>query len=366
MLAALAFVVFSRFGIFTKWIATTTYALAPAEWIPHRVRPHPSAGQDPGGRQSGVETGPNSQDLPGTPPEPLSQKERTEESRLNRKLAYLKRAGLFGENTQGARITRAASLIDLRNAYRLVHEVYLGTGFIEPEPKGIRIRIFETISDTATFVAKVNGSVVGVLSIVGDTPEAGLPSDASFKPELDALRAKGLRLCEATNQAVKCEYRRSSVSTELMRCAVAHMTAAGFDESVAAVSPSHDGFYELLGFRQIGSMRSYSCKVHDPVVALSMDITQYRQSADALTGPKAFVHRFLAGENHFLGYVEQWERQASHLFFDTELLHQLFYAERNFIEECTPDELSVLHRRWGHELFSAVTGSLFLPPRQPA
>lgn len=282
-------------------------------------------------------------------------------SLADRKLWLLKRSGLFGKDTKGAQIERACSLDDLRNAYKLVHDVYFGTGFIEPEAAGMRLRIFETTPDMATFVAKVAGRVVGVLSVVADTPEFGLPSDAAFKHELDLLRATGARLCETTNQAVEESFRKSAVPTELMRCAVAHFTKAGFDETVATVSPGHNSFYELLGFREIGSKRSYSKKLDDPVVALGMDVHQYRRPPTGLNEAEQFVHRFLAGENHFLADVEEWEKKAQTNFLDAELLAQLFVTERNFIAECSPGELKTLQRRWGHELFSVVTGALFMP-----
>lgn len=291
--------------------------------------------------------------------EPVMTVENVEPGKVReRRLAILKRSGLFSDDTKGARVARAGSLEDLRKAYKLVHDVYLGTGFIQPEPSGMRLRIFETTSETATFVAKINGRVVGVLSIVGDSPELGLPSDSAFKPELDFLRANGTRLCEATNQAVAEEFRKSAVPTELMRCAVAHMITVGYDKVMAAVSPSHHSFYELLNFRQIGSERSYSGKIHDPVVALGMDINQYRHH-DGHSND--FIYQFLAEQNHYLVYVGEWARQAQQQFLNADLLQQLFVTERNFLAECSPEELRFLHRRWGRELFAVVTGDLFLP-----
>src|SRR5688572_26708455 len=66
----------------------------------------------------------------------------------DRKLGLLQRAGLFGSDTRGASIERAYTLDDLREAYRLVHQVYLGTGYLSPEPAGLRLRIYETTSET--------------------------------------------------------------------------------------------------------------------------------------------------------------------------------------------------------------------------
>ena len=273
-----------------------------------------------------------------------------------RKLALLKQAGLFGRDTKGATVYRACTAKDLRQAYRLVHDVFLGTGYMRPEPSGIRLRMYETLSETATFIAKKNGQVVGVLSVVGDTPDLGLPSDAAFKPELDALRATGGRICELTNQAVAEGYRKSAVPTELMRCAVAHGMKAGYRESVATVSPGHKGFYEMVGFRSLGTLRSYSTKLHDPVVALTMDLDQYRCPPSNIDETGKFLHHLGGAGNQYLGLVSDWTRQAARQFRDPELLQELFVNERNFLAECTETQLEILKREWGPEMFHLVAG----------
>jgi ribosomal protein S18 acetylase RimI-like enzyme len=290
----------------------------------------------------------------------------TARSAADRKLGLLQRTGLFGSDTKGAIIERAYTLDDLREAYRLVHEVYLGTGYLHPEPAGMRLRIYETTSETATFVAKKDGRVVGVLSVVGDSHDLGLPSDSAFRTELDALRAKGSRLCEVTNQAVAEAYRKSAIPTELMRCAIAHSVKAGYHLGIVSVSPSHQGFYDLMGFRHLGSQRSYSDKIHDPVVALSMDINQWRQPPTGASAAELFMHHFAAVANPFLTQVSDWAKQAVRHFLNPELLEQLFVADRNFLSECSPAELSILQRRWGQELFGAVTGGSYPPFAQEA
>lgn len=285
---------------------------------------------------------------------------------LDRKLKLLLRAGLFGEDTRGAQIKRACSAEELIKAYRLVHKVFVAAGYLRPEPAGLRLRIFETTSDTATFIAEKAGEVVGVLSVVGDSTDLGLPSDAAFKPELDQLRARGLRLCEVTNQAVAEEYRRSAVPTELMRCAMAHMVQAGFHQSVATVSPGHHGFYDLLGFQQFGVERSYSAKLADPVIALQLELDTFRQSPDGLGDTPRFFHHFAGAGNQFLSAVADWGRQARRQFLNADLLQQLFVHDRNFLAECTAKERKILNRRWGQEMFQFLTDCPDPAPRAAA
>ncbi len=266
----------------------------------------------------------------------------------------LQRSGLFGGDTKGAIIERACSAQDLRAAYRLVHDVYVSTGFILPDPAGIRLRTFETSPDTATFVAKVDGRVIGVLSVVADSQDLGLPSDTAFRPELDRLRSEGLRMCELTNQVVAPEYRKSAVATELMRCAIAHGVKAGFHQAVAAISPSHDGFYQLLGFHAIGSMRSYSEEVYDPVVAMAMNLNAFRGAFSGGSATERFVYRFAVDENPYLREVGEWNSRSHDCFLSVDNLIRLFVREKNFLDTRTRPELQAIQFRWGRKLFAAV------------
>ncbi|MBC7366172.1 MAG: hypothetical protein H7343_05055 [Undibacterium sp.] len=279
-----------------------------------------------------------------------------------RKLKRLRSAGLFGEDTKGATIRRACTGNELCNAYRLVHDVFIDTGFLRPEPSGLRLRIFETTSETATFIAEKDGGVVGVISVVGDSADLGLPSDAAFKPELDQLRAKGLRLCEFTNQAVTEAYRQSAVPTELMRCAVAHALRAGYQESVATVSPSHHAFYGLMGFGDLGSERSYSAKLHDPVIALRLDLNGLLGPDTGLGGAAEFIRRFATETNPFIDLVDNWGKTARRHFLNADLLEQLFVRPGNFLAERSAAELRSLRHRWGRELFDVLTAGTEFEP----
>jgi hypothetical protein len=273
--------------------------------------------------------------------------------RSSRKLALHRQLGFFTEDTKGCAIERACTLEDLRAAYSLVHDVFVDAGYIRFQRGGIRLRIYEACPETATFVAKKDGVVVGVLSVAVDSEDLGLPSDGAFKTELDALRRDGGRLCELTNQVVAKEYRRSALPAALMRCATAHMLTIGCDRAVAAVSPRHSAFYRLAGFTQFGDERSYSTEIHDPVVGLSVEIGA--AGAPAWTGgADAYVFQFMVEANQFRSCAAEWQRRARSCFLSADLLEGLLVHVRNFLHECSPAELFHLRRRWGWELFSAV------------
>ncbi|HUX15640.1 MAG TPA: hypothetical protein VMW52_04155, partial [Phycisphaerae bacterium] len=130
---------------------------------------------------------------------------------------------LFHTVTQGAVIRRAVSSEDLAAAYRLVHDVFVERGYILPHPSGMRVRKgVEGSPVTATFIAMIDGRVVGAQSIVEDSGKIGLPADGAFRGEVDSIRGDGKKVCEAVNQAVAPDYRKTGVALELMRCMFAH------------------------------------------------------------------------------------------------------------------------------------------------
>jgi hypothetical protein len=278
------------------------------------------------------------------------------ERKDRQRIALHKRTGLFGSDTRGAVIKRATTYDELSQAYRLVHDTFVESGYILPHPTGTRLRIYEASPEMATFIAKVGSRVVGVLSIYGDSPILHLPGDSVFHEELENLRWKGAKLSEVTNQAVAADYRKSAISTELIRAANAHGLYQHFDEAIAIISPGHMKFYNLLGFREIGPVRSYSSVIDDPVGAMSMDFGQFRIHAPKPDEVDEFIWKFMSSENPYLDQVKDWHREARSHFLNADLLRHLFVEEGRLKEYCSPAQITMLRYQWGPRLFDKVFG----------
>jgi hypothetical protein len=272
-----------------------------------------------------------------------------------RRLELLRRSGLFGEPPRGTLIRPACGSDDMRAVFRLVHDTFVEKGYILPQASGMRLRVHEATPELMTFIALTGGRIVGAISVVSDSEDLHLPSDDAFSEEIGHLRSAGLRLCEVTNQVTAADYRRSPVTTELMRCVMAHALRTNQDMILASVSPIHESFYDLIGFRTIGSVRSYSQKVEDPVILMGLDVKDVL--ASRAPGPDevmAFMYRFLISNNPYLPYVEGWAILARHFFTEGQSLRALFVSETGFLRTCTKNEREAIRRRWGEEMFSRV------------
>ena len=278
--------------------------------------------------------------------------------RESRRLALLKRAGMFG-NVDNATIGRANTYDDLAGAYHLVHDMFVFQGILQPNDTRMRIRPWEAQPETATVIAKSQNQVVGVTSVVFDSPDMGLPTDQAFGAEVDVLRSMGRRICEGTNWAIA--HGNTSVMTELMRCSLAHAMARGCDDFLGTVSPGHMAFYKLLGFEQIGSIRSYDPDQYDPVVLVRLNVADFGRrfaNVNATDGDdEAFLKSYYLVNNPYHRYVQAWQILTGRFFADATLVRELFVNRGYLPERCTPAQLDGIRRRWGDEIFEQVAGA---------
>ena len=283
-----------------------------------------------------------------------------------KRLALLMRLGFFGSDTRSAVITRAVTVDELEAAYRLVHDCLVERGSIEPAPGGLRMRLWEALPEMATFVATVDGKVVGVQSLVTNSPGLGLPSDVAFRDEIDVLRmgpwptrsGGGRIVCEATNQAIAPAYRHSAVATELMRCLFAHALMVGCGELITAVSPGHSRFYELLGFETISTVRRGSGDSDAPAVLMRANVTDLVGRAfeadDDSDGATLFIKCRCLASNPYREKVRQWDDEAQAVFGDPEGLRRLFVEASGLLGRCSEEEREAVCQSWGADLFAAV------------
>jgi len=50
---------------------------------------------------------------------------------------------------------------ELEACFQLLHDAYVGSGFMKPDPSGLRVTIYHALPTTTTLCAKFDGEVVG-------------------------------------------------------------------------------------------------------------------------------------------------------------------------------------------------------------
>ncbi|WP_374582925.1 N-acetyltransferase [Pseudoduganella sp.] len=139
---------------------------------------------------------------------------------------------------------------DGRNqASMLIHRMYSWRGFSGNHA-------LKPVANRVTLMASQKGEAVGTLSVGLDCPE-GLLADELFKPELDAVRAQGGRICEIIKFAFDMAGTSKQYQAALFHLAV--ITARDLHKCThmfIEVQPRHRAFFDnALGFKQLGEAK---------------------------------------------------------------------------------------------------------------
>ena len=169
---------------------------------------------------------------------------------------------------------------ELEACFRLLHDAYVASGFMQPDPSGLRVTLYHALPTTTTLCAKFDGEVVGTLSLIRESA-IGFPLQRIF--DLGSLRTKGGNIAEASALAVHPRFRRtgSAILFALMKFMYEYCTTF-FDTRhlVIACNPRHIQMYEsLLFFRRLSrtTVAHYDFVNGAPAVGATLDLKRARE-----------------------------------------------------------------------------------------
>ena len=164
---------------------------------------------------------------------------------------------------------------ELEACFRLLHNAYVDSGFMTPDPSGMRVTIYHALPTTTTLCAKFDGKVIGTISLIRESA-IGFPLQRIF--DLSSVRAKEGQIAEVSALAVHPRFRRTggSILFPLMKFMYEYCTTF-FDTRhlVIAVNPRHIEMYEsLLFFRRLSAhvVDNYDFVNGAPAVGATLDL----------------------------------------------------------------------------------------------
>lgn len=166
---------------------------------------------------------------------------------------------------------------ELEACLSLLHDAYVGSGFMKRDPSGMRVTVFHALPTTTTLCAKVGDRVVGTLSLIREGP-FGFPLQKIF--DLHAVREKTGAIAEVSALAVHRSYRRQGgyILFPLMKFMYEYcVTFFDVRHLVIAVNPRHIEMYESLLFftrLQANPVESYDFVNGAAAVGATLDLSK--------------------------------------------------------------------------------------------
>lgn len=164
---------------------------------------------------------------------------------------------------------------ELEACFRILHDAYVASGFMKPDPSGLRVTAYHALPTTTTLCAKWDGQVVGTISMIREGV-FGFPLQSIFK--LGKVRAKTGRIAEISALAIDPRFRKTggSILFPLMKFMYEYCREY-FDTRhiVIAVNPNKIEMYEsLLFFERLQAevVDNYDFANGAPAVGASLDL----------------------------------------------------------------------------------------------
>lgn len=164
---------------------------------------------------------------------------------------------------------------ELEACFKLLHDAYVGSGFMRPDPSGMRVTIYHALPTTTTLCAKFDGEVVGTISLIRESV-FGFPLQSIF--DLHEIREEVGQLAEVSALAVHSKFRNTggTILFPLMKFMYEYCTTF-FDTRhlVIAVNPNRIEMYEsLLCFERLTEnvVEKYDFANGAPAVGATLDL----------------------------------------------------------------------------------------------
>lgn len=200
----------------------------------------------------------------------------------------------------------AETLDDYIKSFRLVHDVYVESGYIDPSPTALRLVPQHSNPETKVFLGCTNcnnvRTPVYTVSLFPDSA-AGLPMDNCFKKEIDRLRNIGRRVAEVGCLASNPDFRKQDMNIPMLGNRIVHQYATRYlniDDLVITVHPKYRWVYEdVLLFEKLGSVSEYAYVKNHPAIAMRINLhdmeEKYKRIYSNFPLPKN-LHRFFFEE----------------------------------------------------------------------
>ncbi len=166
---------------------------------------------------------------------------------------------------------------ELEACFSVLHDAYVDSGFMTPDPSGMRVTIYHALPTTTTLCAKYDGQVVGTISLIRESA-LGVPLQRIF--DLSSVREKAGYIAEVSALAVHRNFRKTggSILFPLMKFMYEYCTTF-FDTRhlVIAVNPSHIEMYEsLLFFKRLTAtmVENYDFVNGAPAIGATLDLKE--------------------------------------------------------------------------------------------
>jgi hypothetical protein len=264
----------------------------------------------------------------------------------------------------------ADNLEELKAAYRILHDTYVEQGYSVPCESGMRITKYFSLPTTSTLIAKLEGQVVGTMSIIRKS-QFGLPLEQEF--DLSKLEKNGDVIAEVSSLAIDKGFLGNRGSLFLPLCKFFYEYALRYmnlDYAVIVVNPIWRDFYKgILGFQDLANkeVSKYEFANGAPGVGLKLNIKKEESILLELYGEiekKKNLYTYMVEHKmNCFQFPDRTYAKAQDPVMTPEMLSYFFSEKSDIYKNLTPLEVLTLHSLYPQKQYKLVLPQMDTTPK---
>ena len=292
---------------------------------------------------------------------------------LPRSLRYrVVRAGIKINFQPDKRLTfkLATTKEELSAAFKLLHDAYVGEGYMKPHPSGMRITIYHALPGTSTLIALFDNKVIGTVSIIRRTG-MGLPLETIFNTS--HVVKNSIKCAEISALATHKDFRkqRGEILFPLLKFLYEYCTKYfGIDLMLIAVNPKGIDYYKaLLSFKDLQSkeVSNYSYVNGAPAAGAYLFLDDAYKELNFLfnhkKNEKNLFKFFLEVNLPNFHFPERKYHTTCDPVMSPELLRYFFIEQSTIFNFLTKKEYITLKKLYNHKQYSDILPEYRLNPQ---
>lgn len=255
----------------------------------------------------------------------------------------------------------ARSQEELESAFKLLHDAYVEQGFIEAQTSGMRLIVQHALPTTSILVAKVEGRVIGTISVMRDTP-LGLPMEKAFN--ISDLKLQGRRVAELSCLAIHPSYRRKMGADVFfpltLFAAIYAKKYFGTDYLVFNLYPHHADFYNaIFGSTHLLNNKKESIDyLGAPATGIKLDLNTVESFAlKKYSGlePRKDLHAYtFVTEHSYFKFPDSKNGIINYPVMSPKLLQYFFSEKTKIFNNLSLLEMQVLSKYYPGEKYAKI------------
>ncbi|MCD4701894.1 MAG: hypothetical protein K8S24_08575 [Candidatus Aegiribacteria sp.] len=241
--------------------------------------------------------------------------------------------------------TLAESIDEMKEAYKLIYDNYLLSGFQKPDPSSMRISFHNLLPTSCLMIAKKNGKVCGTLTLIQESGDR-LPINELFNYEIGKIRKEDSLICELSGLALDTSLTnresRAVLHSLFRKAFILGRHLLGCTDFCMMINPRHCDYYQKeFNFEKIGQIKKYDKVNGAPAVPLRLHLVK---GAEIFKKSSAHLYQYFFIDDHQMIKERSFhELNNQKKIFNTKYINSLIKSKKDLLTNQTGEEREILY-----------------------